>query len=98
MSHSHRFGSNRPGPERGPWQFVRVPEVLWTFEEEDMNVVACPNCTGIIEIEAGKGGVVECLDCGELWVLASEVPPRLVYALEMEDEDVFTEEEWPRSS
>ena len=61
-----------------------------------MSVIACPICEGLIEIEVGEGGVVECLDCGELWVLASEAPPELVYALDMEDERILENEEWPR--
>ncbi len=63
-----------------------------------MSVIACPICEGLIEIEIGEGGVVECLDCGELWMQTSDAPPESMYALDMEDERILEDEEGPRAS
>lgn len=63
-----------------------------------MTVIACPTCTGLIEIDGGIGALVECPDCGELWVFASERPPLLVYAQDREDEGSFADEDEHRLS
>lgn len=52
-----------------------------------MTVVPCPNCEAPLELPADDVGVtIECPDCGELWRIAENPPPLLVYAQETEEE------------
>lgn len=65
-----------------------------------MIAVPCPICESVLEIDEPEVGVaLTCPDCGEAWVLASLEPVRLVYAYDMEDEDVGEpDEDHPRAA
>ena len=64
-----------------------------------MIAVACPICQTPVEFEPVLDTIVVCPECGEAWRLAELEPPRLVYALDMEEEPALeTDEDHPRGT
>lgn len=63
----------------------------------DVLTTRCPLCGELIDIEAGfVGKEVECLQCGEVFRIASLEPLQLVYAFDVEDEGEFVDEDFRR--
>jgi lysine biosynthesis protein LysW len=58
----------------------------------------CPICGGVIELDAPVAGAqVDCPDCGELFLITALQPLKLGYALDMEAEAEFADEERPHT-
>ncbi len=57
-------------------------------------VAKCPACDGLIDLpNASVGLQVECPDCEELLIISSLKPSALSYALDMEEEASFANED-----
>ena len=60
----------------------------------DVVTTLCPVCGELIEIVAGfQGKQIECLECREVFCIVSLEPLKLAYALDLNNEGEFFEED-----